>query len=321
MESKISVIIPAFNRGHIIGETLNSVLDQSYSNWECLIVDDGSTDNTEKIVRSYMEEDTRIKFFIRPTKRAKGATTCRNIGIEESTGEYFQFLDSDDLLSKNKFEIQLKELKSGSKTAICTCKWGTARVNSREAKIYHGLSTYFSTRSPIDLIATYGKRLTYFPPHVFLVPKAVLLESGKWNEELNNNVNDDGEFFSRIILASSEIIYCKDTYVLYRTGAGGRLTSSKKAEEKRLGYMKSLELIENNIRRSIGTSNHIYIEQRKAELYYRLKKENPALVEKNQDFFLGKSSRLKYYFLRLLSGLKNKLSRRVEVIKLSSASE
>lgn len=320
MQPKISVIIPAFDREHIIGETLDSILEQSYDNWECLVVDDGSTDNTEKIVRSYCEEDGRIRFFKRPTRRAKGATTCRNIGIEESSGEYFQFLDSDDLIAGNKFEVQIKELKSASKNAISTCKWGSARVNSKEAAIYHGLPTYFSTRRPLDLIEVYGKRFTYLPPHVFLVPKTVLLESGKWKEELNHNVNDDGEFFSRIILASSEIIYCEETYVLYRTGAGGRITGGKKQEEGRLGYMKSLELIDENIRRSTGTSStNVYIKQRKAELYYKLKKENPELIEENRDFFIGKASSEKYYFSRLLSGLKNRLSRRVEVIDSSSA--
>ena len=320
MQPKISVVIPAFNRGHIITETLDSVLHQTYNNWECLVIDDGSTDNTEDVVKSYSKQDARIKFIKRPKERTKGASACRNIGIEESTGEYFQFLDSDDLLEKNKFEIQIKELSLASENAIATCKWGSVSLKIKNAKLYHGLPTYFCFTQPIDLITTFGKRLTFFPCHVFLVPKEVIKKSGGWDEELI--INDDGEFFSRIILASTEVIFCEKTYVLYRIGAGERITSSQKVEKGRLNYIKSLNLIDKNIKKSTGNSNnHIYIEQRKADLYYSLKKENPALVEKNQNFLSGKSSPIKYYFLIFITGVKIRISRRVEILDFSLGNE
>jgi glycosyltransferase involved in cell wall biosynthesis len=96
----VSIIIPNFNRGPIIEETITSVLKQSYDNWECLIVDDCSTDNSIEIIKSYCNKDSRFKFYQRD-REPKGAPTSRNIGLCKSNGEFIIFLDSDDLLAKD----------------------------------------------------------------------------------------------------------------------------------------------------------------------------------------------------------------------------
>jgi glycosyltransferase involved in cell wall biosynthesis len=95
----ISFIIPMYNRANLVGETLDSVLAQTYQGWECIVVDDGSTDNSLEVVQEYCNRDQRIRLMSRPKEREKGAPTCRNIGVENTTGEYVYFLDSDDLLS------------------------------------------------------------------------------------------------------------------------------------------------------------------------------------------------------------------------------
>ena len=94
----VSIIIPTFNRAQLIGETLDSVFAQTYENWECIIVDDGSTDNTENVVSEYVKKDSRFQFMKRAMDTIKGAPTCRNIGLFNSTGFYVIFLDSDDVL-------------------------------------------------------------------------------------------------------------------------------------------------------------------------------------------------------------------------------
>lgn len=100
----ISIIIPTYNRVHLITQTLDSILGQTYTNWECIIVDDGSTDNTEEIVKTYCAKDTRFQFFKRPIHLPKGPNSCRNYGFEKSKGEYIKWFDSDDLLCKVAFE-------------------------------------------------------------------------------------------------------------------------------------------------------------------------------------------------------------------------
>lgn len=312
-QPKISVIIPTFNRAEIIGQTLDSIINQTYSNWECLVIDDGSKDETEQLLKSYQQKDPRFRFLKRSDERMKGASTCRNIGIELANGDFLQFLDSDDLLGSTKFEVQIKALKTSSADAIATCKWGGMNVRGTEAKIYHGLPTYMSTKSPLKLMEVYAKNFTYFPSHVFLVPSSLISKSGKWQEDLI--MNDDGEFFSRVILSSSEITFCENAYALYRSGATGRITGSQKALKKREELIRSLELIDQNIAKLKGIENHFYIRQMKAELYNKLRTENTDLLKINKDFFKNRSSQSSYFMFKILGRIRRKLNRKVEVIE------
>ncbi len=102
----VSIITPLYNAAPFIAKTIQSVIDQSYQNWELLIVDDASTDNGPTIVRDFFGNDTRIKFY--PNSLNKGAAHCRNQATTEATGDYIAFLDADDLWHKNKLEKQLK---------------------------------------------------------------------------------------------------------------------------------------------------------------------------------------------------------------------
>ncbi len=107
--SLISVIIPTYNYGRLIGQTLESVSAQTYQNWECVVVDDGSTDDTSEVVNRYAAMDARIK-YIKQDNRQQAA--ARNNAIRNSNGEYFQFLDADDLIEPKKFERQIEYLES-----------------------------------------------------------------------------------------------------------------------------------------------------------------------------------------------------------------
>lgn len=98
MQELVSIIIPTYNRAHLIGQTLDSVLAQTYEHWECIVVDDGSSDYTDELLAFYCEKDSRIKYHHRPADRIKGANACRNHGFELSKGEYIQWFDSDDLM-------------------------------------------------------------------------------------------------------------------------------------------------------------------------------------------------------------------------------
>ena len=109
----VSIIIPTFNRAHLIGETLDSVLAQTYQNWECIVVDDGSTDTTAEVLKTYMSKDSRFQYYQRPKDRLPGGNAARNYGFEMSKGEYIQWFDSDDLMVESKLEVDVKNLQSG----------------------------------------------------------------------------------------------------------------------------------------------------------------------------------------------------------------
>lgn len=105
--SLVSVIVPCYNQAQYLPETLQSVLEQTYTNWECIIVNDGSPDHTEEVAQEWLKKDTRFKYI---KKENGGLSSARNAGIEMAKGEYIQFLDSDDILDKRKLEVSLKVL-------------------------------------------------------------------------------------------------------------------------------------------------------------------------------------------------------------------
>jgi glycosyltransferase involved in cell wall biosynthesis len=104
----VSVIIPTFNYGHYIGNALDCILAQTFQNWECVIVDDGSIDNTKEVLSRYLNADRRIRYIYQDNQ---GVSAARNTGIRNSTGEYIQFLDADDLIERRKIEKQVEFLE------------------------------------------------------------------------------------------------------------------------------------------------------------------------------------------------------------------
>jgi glycosyltransferase involved in cell wall biosynthesis len=107
----VSVIIPTYNRGYIILDTLESVLNQTYANWECIVVDDWGDDDTDELIEKYIAKSNRFKYVKRPLTLIKGVSSCRNYGIDISKGEFILFLDSDDILASNALENRVKYFK------------------------------------------------------------------------------------------------------------------------------------------------------------------------------------------------------------------
>jgi glycosyltransferase involved in cell wall biosynthesis len=110
-----SIIIPTYNRDNLIPETIRSVQNQTFKDWECIIVDDGSTDNTKSIIEDLIKQDSRIKYVYQENAERSAA---RNNGIRNSSGEYICFLDSDDHFVINHLE-KLKAFIESQKEPIC----------------------------------------------------------------------------------------------------------------------------------------------------------------------------------------------------------
>ena len=106
MQELVSIICPSYNCAVFITKTIRSVRDQSYTNWELLIVDDCSTDNTDRVVAPYLQEDSRVRYFC--NERNSGAAVSRNRALREAKGRWIAFLDSDDLWEPTKLEKQVK---------------------------------------------------------------------------------------------------------------------------------------------------------------------------------------------------------------------
>ena len=125
--SIVSVIIPTYNTAHFLGEAIQSVLDQTYQDFEIIVSDDGSTDNTEEVVRSFGNERIR---YIKLKENSGGSSVPRNTGLRAARGKYIAFLDSDDVWLHNKLELEVEFLKTHPSLGM----------------VYSGY-TYFGTRN------------------------------------------------------------------------------------------------------------------------------------------------------------------------------
>lgn len=138
----VSIIIPTFNYGHLIGDTLRCLKNQQFLNWEAIIVDDGSEDDTRIIVNKFVQEDQR---FIYLHQVNSGVSKARNNGLKHAQGKYIQFLDADDLQSSAKIQVQVNFLENNPNVDLVT-------VNTR----------YFHTDSPDKLFTDLNLTNTSF---------------------------------------------------------------------------------------------------------------------------------------------------------------
>lgn len=116
---KVSIIVPCYNQAVFLSEALDSVLAQTYTNWECVIVNDGSSDNTGEVVQRYIKQDTRFKYIEQPNK---GPAAARNNGIEHSCGEFILPLDADDLIAPTYLEKAVNVFTLRTNTKLVYCK-------------------------------------------------------------------------------------------------------------------------------------------------------------------------------------------------------
>jgi len=202
-EPLISVIVTTFNRADLIGKTINSILKQSYSKIELLIVDDGSTDNTKEIIKNY--NDSRIKYI--ETENWGGPARPRNIGLKYSKGEFIAFCDDDDLWVPNKLEKQLKYFKTNEIIAI-----GSEVINFGNLKYIYNKP-----------LRTRKKKITILTHKDLLLGESVALSSLivkknkiRFSEDYNLVFVEDWDYQIKLTKAGKNIIKIPDKLINYR---------------------------------------------------------------------------------------------------------
>lgn len=209
-EGLISIIIPTYNRGHLISETLNSITEQTYINWECIIIDDGSTDNTDEVIKKYIEKDSRFKYYHRPKHLVKGACTCRNYGFELSKGRYIKWFDSDDIMKPFFLEVQLNFLDNNKDYDFCSCQWEYFYENKTIKKNYVKLST---NKLPIYSFFLEG--------HIFATPAPLWRRTFLENKELFDEKlmrSQESDFHFRVLLNKPKYKILENFLFLVRRG-------------------------------------------------------------------------------------------------------
>jgi glycosyltransferase involved in cell wall biosynthesis len=120
----VLIILNTFNRGHLIRETLESIRNQTYTDFECVIIDDFSTDDSTTVINSFISNDPRFSYYRKSTYHNPGLSAGRNYGLEishERDPEFIQFFDDDDIMHPRKLELQIKALESDSSAKFCLC--------------------------------------------------------------------------------------------------------------------------------------------------------------------------------------------------------
>lgn len=117
---QIAIIIPVYNRATLLPETLDSIIAQTFTDWECILVDDLSSDNSFEIMEEYQQKDKRIKAYKRPIDLKKGANSCRNFGFVKSSASHIKWFDSDDIMLPNHLDIAYNTLVNSNLDFVMT---------------------------------------------------------------------------------------------------------------------------------------------------------------------------------------------------------
>lgn len=254
-EPLVSIIIPAFNQSKYIDYTLNSVQNQIYTNWECIIVDDNSTDDTKFIVENWVKKDSRFKYF---HKENGGVASARNYGFSKSKGEYIQFLDSDDYITIDRIHncIRVMEKNKEIDLTITNFKMFVDNIdNSHEP--FCDLTNY---NFDFKTVLLKWDRGVSFPLHtVFLRKKSI--ESVKFNEE--TRYKEDWIYWINVLKDKKEVYFLNEFLSYYRINPNGK---HKKSNEN---FVKVCNLI----------FNELEVENR-ADFFNRMTEEVIELKEK-----------------------------------------
>ena len=201
----ISVVIPAYNAGQFLDETLESVLSQTYENWECIIVNDGSTDNTESIAKKWCEKDARFCYFY---KENSGVSDTRNLGIKEARGEYIAFLDADDLYMPNFLDVCLENLVEKDVDLIAPKMLEFRDVQNEVIEDEDKKDYLYSGKEGIALFL-HSNRITM----ALLCKKSVMDEVGgfTWHKKA-----EDLHCWLKVLFAGYKIYRIDETLLLYR---------------------------------------------------------------------------------------------------------
>lgn len=280
----ISIVIPCHNQGQFLPQTLDSVLSQTYTNWECILVNDGSEDNTELVSHNYCGKDSRFKYIF---QEKQGVSSARNAGSKIGKGNYFQFLDSDDLLASNKLELQIIQLRQFDfNPNIISFTRHLYFYNNDITQIDIEKSTdirlcrdYFI---PMELLIDSWRYLDGFTPNSWLFHRELVQQAGPWDESLPKN--QDGEYFSRILPLAEKLIFCNNTNVYYRCNM--KSTCNTMDETKLMSQLKAVRLITTRIKN------------------YRVDKEINEIIYKMYMFYMYPSQTNKIYLSEFKKDLK-----------------
>jgi glycosyltransferase involved in cell wall biosynthesis len=224
----VSICMPAYNVSDYVGDAVRSILAQSYTNWELIIVNDGSTDNTATALNQF--SDRRIRIY---EQENRGQCAAANEAYKYSRGQLIKFMDADDLISPMFIEDQVRCINDDNEV-IASASWGRFYGDDLTTfKLNNDIIRKDST--PIDwLVTSMDGKQPMMQCALWLIPKTVLDKSGLWDERLS--LINDFEFFIRVLLSAREIRFPENALLFYRSGLKNSLSSLKSVKGAQSAY-------------------------------------------------------------------------------------
>jgi glycosyltransferase involved in cell wall biosynthesis len=234
MKPLVSILIPAYNAERWIADTINSALAQTWPSKEIIIVDDGSRDDTLRVARQFTPKNVCVV-----RQENQGAAAARNHALSLSQGDYIQWLDADDLLSPNKVAKQMEAVQECQiKRVLFSSAWGAFMY--RVSKAQFSPTSLWCDLSPVELLLRKMRQNLHMQTATWLVSRELTQSAGPWDTRLS--LDDDGEYFCRVVLASDAIRFVRDAKVFYRQPGFDRLSSIDQSDKKLESQFLSMQL-------------------------------------------------------------------------------
>jgi len=243
---KISVIIPVYNKARYIEKTINSILNQTYTNFELIIVDDGSTDGSEKICDEYSKKDSRIKVI---HIKNGGVSNARNIGLSIAKGMYIQFIDSDDYIDKNMFEDLSIIMDKHNPDIVMS---GITKVNHQNDIIKEILPELKGMKTRLEMLENFAEE--QHTTGIFgcvsnkLIKRSVIIENNIRFDE-NIKLAEDLDFYLNLYNYIDSIYFCDKSFYYYIQNTENSSTSEFRINDyfcQLLIILREKELLINN---------------------------------------------------------------------------
>ena len=260
--SLISVIVPSYNAESFLDETLESVLSQTYENWECIIVNDGSTDNTEEIAKKWCEKDTRFRYIY---IKNGGLSSARNYGIKESKAEYIAFLDHDDVLTPDSLEIRINTLLKENVDLVYSNAY---RINYREYTKQLLRCIHIGRVKDISIFL----EINQATPSTVLCRKKIIEDIGgfTWNKKA-----EDLYCWLNLLLNNNSFYGIESSLIYYRILNNSMSASDRNCTKEIIAIIEDLKLM--LINSKVNYSKYLKLWIRR----YILLKNKQGKIEKN----------------------------------------
>jgi len=266
--TKVSIIVPCYNQAQYLSEALESVLAQTYTNWECIIVNDGSPDNTEEIAMAWCEKDVRFRYY---KKENGGVSSARNFGISNSTGEYILPLDADDKIHPEYLFDACKILD-----------------NKKEIGIVFSLCEKFGEENGLCELPEYSLKNML---EENLINNSAFFRRSDYNRTDGYNVNmlsglEDWDFWLSLIELEVAVYRINKIYLYYRINQKSRNRSFDALQSKKLNqqiYRNHLNLYATHFHDPIN----LYYENQSQACYIKHLSDRVLQIEDSKTYKLG----------------------------------